>query len=181
MKTIQVDNFFDDPDSLRRLALSLDYRSRSGSEYYEGQRSAQLHTVNADLHASICSRIITEYYGYSADHATYTASTFFHKTLATDTADTQWLNDRVHVDSAILTGIVYLNPSAPISAGTQTYARIDGSYVPDIIMGNRYNRLVVYPADQPHSAMALTGRDHSDARLVLLFFLEAISLSQQLP
>jgi hypothetical protein len=176
MKIIQVDKFFDNPDSLRALALSLDYRSRSSSEYYEGQRSQQLHTINASLHADVCSRIITEYYGYRADRVTYTASTFFHKTLARDTTDTQWLNDRVHTDSAILTGIVYLNPSAPISSGTQTYARIDGSYVPDIVVGNRYNRLVVYPADQPHSAVSLTGQDESDARLVLLFFLESISL-----
>jgi len=175
MKTIQVDHFFDDPDELRTLALSLDYRSRSSSEYYEGQRSAQLHTINASLHASICSRIITEYYGYSADGVSYTASTFFHKTLASDTLDTQWLHDRVHVDSAILTGIVYLNPSAPITAGTQTYASINGELVPDIIMGNRYNRLVVYPADQPHSAVSLTGYSDSDARLVMLFFLEAIT------
>jgi hypothetical protein len=179
MKTIQIDKFFDDPDSLRALALSLDYRSRSSSEYWEGQRSAQLHTINSSLHASVCSRIITEYYGYRAEHARYVASTFFHKTRASDTLDTQWLTDRVHTDSAILTGIVYLTPDAPISAGTQTYASIAGQYVPDIVMGNRYNRLVVYPADQPHSAMALTGDSDRDLRLVLLFFLESISLVDQ--
>ena len=166
-KYLQLDNFFSDPDSIRTLALQSSYRPRQSHEYFEGLRSPQIYTIDHGLHTSICNRILIEYYGSSARGVKYTASTFFHKTQASDRMDTQWLNDRVHRDRAIIAGIVYLTPNAPVGIGTQTYTEDTGQ--PDIVMGNRYNRLVVYPANCLHSAM-----DLGDDRLTVLFFLEAI-------
>jgi hypothetical protein len=172
-KTIILDNFFDNPDSVRGMALSLDYRKRTSTEFFEGVRSEHLHKVSPDFYNSVCSRIIIEYYG--ENNYAYEASVFFHKTEASDKADIQWLTDKVHTDDlAIITGIVYLTPNAPISAGTQTYQKTSEGYIPDIVMGNRYNRLILYPAKTPHSAMDLFGNNY-DCRLVMLFFLERIS------
>jgi hypothetical protein len=170
-KYIQIDNFFSDPDSIRKLALQQTYRPRRSDEYFEGQRSPQVHMIDPALHSHASSRIITEYYGVSSIGINYTASTFFHKTTSADLTDTQWLNDRVHTDLSILSAIVYLTPGAELDTGTQTYARVNDEYQPDIIMSNHYNRLVVYPGNRAHSAITL-----ADDRLTFLFFLESIDL-----
>ena len=170
-KYIQIDNFFSDPDDIRTLALQQQYRHRRSDEYFEGQRTQHVHTIDSQLHSYVCSRIITEYYGVSSVGINYTASVFFHKTSTSDLMDTQWINDRVHTDLSILSAIVYLTPNASIDTGTQTYTSINGEYVPDIVMSNCYNRLVVYPGNRAHSAITL-----ADDRLTLLFFLESIDL-----
>jgi hypothetical protein len=168
-KYIQIDNFLSDPDHVRKLALRASYRPRRPDEYFEGLRSEQVHAIDHQLHSEVSSRIITEYYGVTSVGVNYVASMFFHKTSTSDLTDTQWLNDRVHTDLSILSAIVYLTPNADLGLGTQTYTKIDGLYQPDIVMGNQYNRLVVYPGSAPHSAINL-----ADDRLTLLFFLESI-------
>ena len=64
---------------------------------------------------------------------------------------------------------IYLNPNAPVECGTQTYLQIDDKYVPDIKMGNVYNRLIVYPANYWHSAIELFGKVIHEPIKKLLF------------
>lgn len=172
MKALIVDNFFNNPDAVRNFALTLDYRSREHHEFFEGVRSNHLHTINEKFCSDVCSKIILEYFG--TGNYNYEASVFFHKTSNNDKHDLQWINDKVHTDPVVVTGIVFLTPDAPVSCGTQTYQISNGNYVPDVVMGNRYNRLIAYNGDVPHSAMDLFGEGDS-SRLVMLFFLEKIT------
>ena len=173
-KAIILDNFFDNPDQIRQMALSLDYRKRTEMEFFEGIRSNNLYDIDQKFYNDVCSRLILEYYG--KNNYSYEASLFFHKTFSSDKTDSQWTSDRVHTDhTATVAGIVYLNPNAPISCGTQTYQSTLNGYVPDIVMSNQYNRLIMYPAKVPHSAMDLFG-SADDCRLVMLFFLEKITM-----
>tara|TARA_R110000787_G_scaffold184096_2_gene295891 strand:+ start:59 stop:580 length:522 start_codon:yes stop_codon:yes gene_type:complete len=168
MKTLTLNNFFDNPDDIKNLALSLDYRSRDVDEYFEGVRSPMIKEIDINLYDNTCSKILLEYYGKQP--LSYNADLFFHQTKDEDKKDTQWLNDRVHTDKGQIAGIIYLTPNAPTDCGTQTYLKIDGKYVPDIKMGNVYNRLIVYPSNFYHSAINLFG-DGIYNRLVILFFL----------
>jgi len=168
MKTITLDNFFNNPEEIRNLALSLNYRKRNDDEYFEGIRSHMIKEINEDLYKNVCDKILTEYYGKSP--VSYNADVFFHQTNENDKKDTQWLNDKVHTDNGMIAGIIYLTPGAPIECGTQTYLKKDDKYIPDIKMGNVFNRLIVYPSNYYHSAINLFGDDKYN-RLVMLFFL----------
>ncbi len=168
MKTITLDNFFSNPKEIRNLALSLSYRKRYDDEYFEGIRSSMIKEINEDLYKNVCDKILIEYYGKSP--VNYNADVFFHQTNENDKKDNQWLNDKVHTDNGIIAGIIYLTPGAPIECGTQTYLKKDYKYIPDIKMGNVFNRLIVYPSNYYHSAINLFGNDQYN-RLVMLFFL----------
>lgn len=171
MKTIVLDNFFNDPDSIRKFALELEYNPRQSHQYFEGIRSKPLHEIDINLYNEICSKIILEYYGHA--NYRYEGPIYFHKTREKDKQDAQWLNDKIHKDKAIIAGIVYLTPNAPLNCGTQTYQMQGENYVPDIVMGNVYNRLIAYDANSYHSATDFFGEENN-SRLCMLFFLEKI-------
>jgi hypothetical protein len=172
MKAIVIDNFFKNPDDVRQLALKLNYRSREPHEFFEGIRSNPLHEINHKFYHDVCSKIIVEYFG--GGNYSYEASVFFHQTSDSDKQDTQWIQNKIHTDPVITTGIVFLTPDLPITCGTQTYRNIDGTYIPDVIMGNRYNRLIAYSGSVPHSAMDFFGSG-DNSRLVMLCFIEKIT------
>jgi hypothetical protein len=171
MKAIVIDNFFKNPDDVRNLALRLKYRSRDPHEFFEGIRSQSLHEINNKFYNDICSKIIIEYFG--AGNYSYEASVFFHQTSNNDKQDPQWINHKIHTDPVVTTGIIFLTPNSPIACGTQTYRNINGTYVPDVVMGNQYNRLIAYDGAIPHSAMDFFGNEDS-SRLVMLCFIEKI-------
>ena len=173
-KVVIFDNFFDNPDQIKNMAYGLEYRKRKANEFFEGIRSTPLHKINANFHQTVCDKILSIY--LQEKNYEYNASLFFHQTRKSDLTDTQWLYDRVHQDVAILAGIVFLTPNAPINCGTQTYKKVENSYIPDIVMGNCYNRLILYPADRYHSACDLFG-DSKFNRLTLLFFLNKLKLN----
>lgn len=171
MKKVIVDNFFNDPDSVREYALSLDYRKRNSGEFFEGMRSPPLHQINRSMYELICNKVIDNYFG-SVRYA-YEAYVYFHKTSEEDKEDPNWkdINERVHTDDMLTAAIIYLTPDAPMNCGTQTYQLIDNKFVPDIIMSNRYNRMISYSGAEYHSAMDFFGSGDS-SRLVVLFFLK---------
>lgn len=172
MKILILNNFLQNPNLFIDLASKISFRKRSHFEYFEGVRSNPLHEIDKEVHAKICNEIIFNYFGnYNFE---YNASVFLHKTYKTDTLDTQWINDKIHQDNAILAGIIFLSPNAPIDAGTQTYKNIEGTFYPDVVMGNEFNRLILYPANEFHSATNFFG-DEKNSRLVLLFFLNQIA------
>ena len=171
IKTIIVDNFFDDPDSIREFALGLNYYPRRINQFYEGIRSEPLHELDKNLYNKICSKIILEYYGHA--NYIYEGPIYFHQTRETDKNDEQWIFDKIHRDKAITAGIVYLTPNAPLDCGTQTYEKKGKSFFPDVVMGNRYNRLIAYNANTYHSATNFFG-NNNQSRLCMLFFLEKI-------
>lgn len=169
MKTLIIDNFLPDPNSVRQFGLSLSYRRRNKDEYWEGQRSEKVNLHNKNLEDNICRNIIKNY--FSINEFNYNADLYFHKTMKNDLNDPQWINDKIHTDKGIIAALIYLTPDAPINSGTQTYK----NQKPDIVMGNCFNRLVCYPCDVPHSAMTYFGGENN-CRLVLLFWLFSLEI-----
>ena len=72
MKTMIIDNFLPNADWLVNYSTSLEFRRRGEGEYFEGERSGELHAERKQMAGSICRGIIEEYYGikdfnYNAD------------------------------------------------------------------------------------------------------------------
>ena len=166
------DNFLEKPEDIIDLSKKITYRPRNNQEYFEGLRSHPIHLIDENLHKYISNKIITTYYGEGTFK--YNASIFLHKTQESDLEDKQWLEDKIHTDSGLLAGIIFLTENAPINCGTQTYRKEKNSYHIDVVMGNVYNRLILYPANYYHSASNFFGAG-SRTRLTLLFFLNNIS------
>ena len=170
MRVLIVDDFLDNPDEIRRLALKQKYRKRKKTENFEGIRSCLVKDIDPNLADKICKKIISNY--YFINNFKYKADLFFHKTRLEDEEDIQWKNDRVHKDQGIVAGLIYLTANAPLHTGTQTFVhnKSNNEFHTDIFMSNLYNRLVMYPCNVSHSAMNYFG-DNKNPRLVLLFWL----------
>ena len=57
-----VDNFFQDPNSIRQYALELDYRPESKDSDYPGLRSRRFDQINLDLFKRIGNKIVRLFY-----------------------------------------------------------------------------------------------------------------------
>jgi hypothetical protein len=173
MKVIVVEDFFKNPEYITEYANSFIYKSRSKKEYFEGVRTETLKNINPILFQDVSTKIIREFFGNN--NYNYDADLYFHKTTDYDKKDHHWLKGKVHTDdAAIVSGIIYLNKKAPINCGTQTYREIKNKDVPDIIVGNKYNRLIAFSSNYLHSAMDFFGKE-KDCRLVMLFFLTKLN------
>jgi hypothetical protein len=178
---IVVDDFYSNPDEVRAFALSLPFKI-SGN--YPGQRTENF--INESTMSDI------EYYIGEAvrdwpvgqREGNYTGS--FQLTTKKDKS---W----IHVDDGNnWAGVLYLTPNAPLSGGTGFFkSKVDGSmtstdgnitgidgdaysdlnyWEKSTVVGNVYNRLILFRSDQWHSSLDYFGTDKYDGRLTQVFF-----------
>lgn len=171
MKTVIIDNYFENVAKIRKMALSnaFEYNTRGATNgLYEGKRSQDLREVDPELGDKIIRHMINAYRGIEEDDYEYDATLHFHYNSKSD-ADDEIFKDigtRIHVDKSLLTAIVYLTPYPKENSGIQLYI----GEQPEVIQ-NRFNRLVMFEASKiPHSMESFFGNDRYDSRLTLLCF-----------
>ena len=169
MKSIVVDNFFEDPYSVVKLAKEQTYYPRNSDQYFEGIRTPDLKEINLDFYNFVLTKIVYSYFDSRFDYK-IDGHMNFHRLGVNDRSDPQWINDKVHRDKTVTSTVIYLTPEAPMTSGTQIYREEENTkYIPDIIVHNKFNRMITFPGPLPHSAMDIIGGDED--RLTLLFFL----------
>lgn len=173
MKSIVVDNFFDDPYEVINLAKGQTYYHRGVDQFYEGLRTPDLKTIDINFFNKVVSKILYEYFPTHNDYKVE-GHLNFHKTNENDLNDPNWIHDRVHRDNYLTSSIIYLTPNAPMTSGTQLYREVNGTPVADVVYHNQFNRMIMFPGEIPHSAMDFKGG--KEDRLTLLFFLESIEI-----
>jgi glycosyltransferase involved in cell wall biosynthesis len=177
-----VDDFYADPDAVRRLAIGSEFGATPA--YHKGQRTTDTYRpdhVREALEALLDKRITKWDYGTNG-------------VFQFCTAEDQLV---YHCDDQQYAAVVYLAPDAPPEAGSSFYRHRDtkrrsasqdpavmkalfsrGFYdrtqfeVVDVV-GNIYNRLVVWNARLIHAASAYFGQGLEDARLFQMFFFDA--------
>jgi len=177
---IIIDNFYVDPDAVRNFALSQEF-SVTGN--YPGSRTRSFFTD--DVRAAIEHNMqfagkITNIY----EHSGYTGA--FQLTTASDRT---W----IHSDyNNMWAGVCYLTPDAPHTGGTglfrhkrtgahklssafeETTQKWEGyDYTKwDLfdVIGNKYNRLIIYRGDLFHASLDYFGENKTDGRLFQTFF-----------
>jgi len=179
-KLFVVDNFYSDPHSVRRFALSVNYAA--DLRYYKGIRSTEAyHPDNIkEVFENIMGEKITNF-------PTNSPNGCFQITTSSDP-------QVYHHDLQKWAAMIYLTPDAPLESGTRTHrskvsgaARagdpgtdqaFEGGFLDatkfDIVdsTGNVYNRLVIMDAQSIHSAGTYFGQTNYDGRLVQLFFFD---------
>lgn len=170
-----IDNFYSNPDNVRNFALTQSFHVKGN---FPGSRTISF--LTQDVKDVIQDHIIN-FAGKVTDWQTdsgYTGS--FQITTAQDRT---W----IHSDySTTWAGVCYLTPNAPHTSGTGffrhketgNWKNVQGDYEGydytkwDLfdIVGNRYNRLVLYRADMFHASLDYFGTDLQNGRLFQTFF-----------
>lgn len=176
-----VDNFYSDPDAIREFALKQEFEF---SDYHRGRRTHHQFEIPGTKEAfeSIMGVKITHWM------ETHGMCGRFQYCTCEDALV-------YHADSQKWAGAIYLTPDAPYECGTSLIAhkktRIRHVDTPgsDVIwekkhldptpwekvdvVGNVYNRLVIWNAHCVHQASQYFGYDKDDSRLIQIFFFDA--------
>lgn len=185
VQTIIIDDFYKNPDDVRAFALAQDFNSHGN---YPGQRTTSFLAENVK---NSIQDIIRPYGGevtWWGDDSTGS----FQYTLASDRS---WVHSDDTTDWA---GVLYLTPDAPLSAGTGLFKHKEtglrrwrnSEHPEDVVnnapvniesqdmtkwemvdvIGNVYNRLVIYRGDLFHTSLDYFGQNKEDGRLFQVFF-----------
>lgn len=189
--SLTIDNFYTNPDEVREFALKQEFKVRGN---YPGQRTKSFLTVSLkkklrDILYPFAGEIT--YWGSDDTENNYTGS--FQYTVSEDRS---WIHSDSTTDWA---AVCYLTPDAPLSAGTgifrhkatgwshYDYKRENepgyvesappGNEMRDYTkwemvdrIGNVYNRLIMYRADNYHVSLDYFGQNMHDGRLFQVFF-----------
>lgn len=179
-----VDNFLDNPNEIRELALQQSYEKMGSA----GKRSAtRFHNrIDSNVFGTLLGRRIQ---GHSWDH--HSINGRFQFCTSEDPIV-------FHSDEQSHAGIIFLTPDAPVESGiTLVKSRVTGARLPPsdpAVMsatydgnlldptkwetvdkiGNIYNRLVLWSGSLIHAPSCYFGTTLENSRLFWMFFFDAI-------
>lgn len=178
-----VDDFYEDPMSVREFALKQKYHEGGFGRGYIGRRTEQqfLFPGLKEKFEEIIGRKITLWEDHGMNGRFQVA----------------WAGEALvyHCDDQRWAGMLYLTPDAPFECGTTLYAHrktgirhnshpeilstfkpestLDRTpYQPVDVAGNVFNRLVIFDAGCIHSASEYFGFNMANARLWQMFFFD---------
>lgn len=198
-----LENFYEDPDAVRKFALSqkYQYRHQLKSELpfvFPGSRTKDLSVINKPLFEMVARKISTLFHNLENDHFRWSITTNFQS------VSEEYGRGIIHYDSAIFAAVLYLSPNAPLDSGTSLFkennsfdqekydfchkenhknflkgiVKMDTTYhsmFDEIVkVNNVYNTLVLYEGHHFHAANEFFGRNLKDARLTQVFFVNKI-------
>lgn len=176
-----ADNFYEDPLTVRNFAFQQEFER--DLRFYKGQRTKKQFIFDGVKEAfeNLMGQKITNWSDY------YPMCGRFQSCTAEDQIV-------YHTDNQKWAGMIYLTPDAPPEGGTATYRNkvtganhvnhpnyvgsfdggfYDGSkFDPIDIIGNVFNRLVIFDAQTIHSAYKYFGKDLESSRLFHMFFFD---------
>jgi hypothetical protein len=174
---VVVDNFLDDPGAIRNTALRQIFFPSDG---YKGKRTRE--QFLQDVYKTAFEDLLRIKIGAWAEHE-------MNGTFQLCTPEDPIV---YHCDGQTHAGIIFLTPDAPPESGTTLYRskksharRFNddpsmfngGFYDPTLwdevdVIGNVYNRLVLWQGDLVHSASCYFGKTVDDARMFQMFFFD---------
>jgi hypothetical protein len=142
-----MDDFYDDPESIRQLGL----QSLEQPSTYILPASLQ------DKFEKIVGQKMVSFSQYPENGRFHLTNRFVP--VSFETIPYQ------------MAGIVFLTPDAPMTGGITFYrSKVDSTDLEAMdLIGNRFNRLVLFPANRIHSVTHHFGLEKQDSRLVQIF------------
>ena len=194
---IAIDDFYEDPDAIRTMALSLDFKP---SEYHKGKRTSTKYIVDG-TREKIEQVLAKKIYNWSDQPHN---GVFQYCTPADSIV--------YHYDSQQYAAVIFLTPNAPPEAGTSFFRHrretwldkdpskyntwhnaeelkrfdelIIGNEHDDFLdpskwevidkIGNKYNRFAMWDASLIHAATSYFGKSKESGRLFHMFFFNAM-------
>ena len=176
---IVVDDFYNNPDEVREFALSQPFDVTGN---YPGARTKNFFndSTKQTIQKLLPENVVNWLDGQEEYTGDYQITSGYHSSWIHNDAYNNW------------TGVLYLTPNAPTSGGTGFFrSKIDGSLtgtnhdsLPDSVwsdvskwdkvaeVGNIYNRIVLFRADQWLTSLDYFGSGPEDGRLTQVFFIK---------
>ncbi len=203
-----IENFYENPDAIRKFALAQKYtfcHERQNLEYvYPGSRTKDLFDLDSTLHEKICKKMISVFHNTEYDYMRWAISTNFQSVTE------EYKDGVIHTDqNTIFAAVLYLTPDAPLNSGTSLFKpnkKFDekkylsaleendrkfrsGEIVMDtsyhdmfdeiVCVNNVYNTLILYEGRHYHAANQFFGKTMADSRLAQVFFINKIDAQKQ--
>lgn len=178
---IVIDNFYEDPDSIRKFALTATFREHV--EYHKGKRTDECYRFPGlkRRFEEIIGKKIQSWEKYG------TNGCFQYCVKGDDIV--------YHYDKQQYAGVLYLTPDAPVEAGTSLFRsrltkkmKVSSDQEHAIVfakgytdpsdfemvdtIGNVYNRLILFDSKVIHAATSYFGSSLENGRLFQLFFFD---------
>jgi len=202
-----IDNFYDNPDAIRKFALAQKYKFRHEEGdigyVYPGCRTKDLYELDGALQAKVLKKLISVFHIPEHDRMQWAVSSSFQ------IVSEQYKQGVIHTDTnTIFAGVLYLTPDAPLNSGTSLY-RTNNTFTHEkyklasenndvrfkagqIIMdtefhsmfdevvriNNVYNTLILFEGDIFHAANNFFGTTLEDSRLAQVFFVNKIDANK---
>ena len=115
-----LDNFFENPDDVRKFALQQTYTKKFA---VPGYRTEPLHIIAPGLFDIFAARVFSLFFDFDAEPTiSWNMSASFQWVPAV--YETGWVHTD-DVDKTHISGVVYLTPDAPLDGGTSVYKPTD--------------------------------------------------------
>ena len=203
-----IENFYDNPDTIRKFALRQQYtfcHEVKDIEYvYPGCRTKDLSYLDTLLFEKICKKLVSVFHNAEYDTMRWQITTSFQSVSA------EYGQGVIHTDhSTVFAAVLYLTPDAPLNSGTSLFkpnknfdeakylqaldnndARFKAgeivmntdyhSMFDEIVrVNNVYNTLIMYEGRHYHAAKQFFGKTLEDSRLAQVFFVSKIDAQKQ--
>ena len=203
-----IENFYENPDVIRKFALAQQYtycKEVPNIEYvYPGCRTKDLSYLDTLLFEKICKKIVSVFHNAEHDQMRWLITTSFQSVSA------EYNQGVIHTDNnTVFAGVLYLTPDAPLNGGTSLFkpnksfddakyqqALVDNdvrfkageiamdtgyhSMFDEIVrVNNMYNTLIIYEGRHYHAANNFFGKTLNDSRLAQVFFVSKIDAQKQ--
>jgi hypothetical protein len=158
LNIIVVDNFLDNPDKVRESVLKIDFPT-TGS--FPGKRSFKADNDYQKMIKEKIENIMNREIFFPKKYDSFCFQLCLEE-------DKSW----AHTDDSEWAGVLYLTPNAPVTAGTGIFDKIEDQSHLNTMLGNVYNRLVMYRGNKLHHRSMLSGfgSNINDGRLTQVFF-----------
>jgi hypothetical protein len=198
-----VENFYEDPEAIRRFALSQQYTycsERENLQYvYPGGRTKDIFDLDKKLHEKMCQKVVSVFHNSEHDLMRWAISTNFQSVTE------EYKEGVIHTDQdTVFAGVIYLTPNAPLDSGTSLFKKNEnfnqiqyekaladndakfrlGEIVMDtsyhnmfdevVCVKNVYNTLILYEGRHYHAANNFFGKTVNDSRLSQVFFINKV-------
>jgi hypothetical protein len=161
MNHVLIDNFFQDPDLIRKIGLSAEYDKSSKETGWKGYRCK---IENPDVLNYVKSKLAE----IDKDFEKMNTQIYFHYSLKETKQELRNFDkNRLHKDGIPWAGVIYLTPDPPVNSGT-TLHNDNGEL--EYVFDNVYNRFILYRGDILHGPQDTFGDNINDSRLAITIF-----------
>lgn len=167
-KTVIIDNFFDNIDVLREIALDLPYNRDKNMErqHWKGYRTPDLKNFNNQILNNAVQKILNTVKDIFNDDFIDNTIIKSHFHLLPEHKNVENILN-YHRDLAEYSGIVYMNSNPPKNSGTTVLVNGLAESIE-----NKYNRLLIMDGELTHTPTRFFGDNILTGRLALTFFIE---------
>jgi hypothetical protein len=197
-----VDNFYENPDEIRKFALAQQYeychQIKDISYTFPGSRTKDLSIIHPELFSKCCHKITSLFHNFEHDVLRWQFTTCFQSVTK------DYERGVIHHDNnTVFAAVLYLTPEPSKNSGTSLYKQgksfdqttyedslkanderfkknqsVDTSYhqmFDEIVtVHNTYNSLIIYEGHHHHSANEFFGNNLENSRLAQVFFCQRV-------